>query len=118
MKFSVNWLKQWVPLDIDAEELASKLTAAGLEVDSIEAVAADFSGVVIAQIETCSSHPDADKLSVCTVDDGSGEMLQIVCGAPNARTGLRVPLAKLGGQIGAVFKIRKASGNRQVNFNL
>jgi phenylalanyl-tRNA synthetase beta chain len=108
MKFSVNWLKQWVKLDLTAAQLAERLTASGLEVDSIDPVAADFDGIVIAEIESCQPHPDADKLSLCTVNDGSAERLQIVCGAPNARPGIRVPLARIGGRIGADFKIKKA----------
>ena len=108
MKFSANWLKQWVKVDLDAVQWAERLTAAGLEVDSVEPVAAAFSHVVVAEIETCKPHRDADKLSVCSVNDGSAERLQIVCGAPNARAGLRVPLARVGAQIGADFHIRKA----------
>jgi len=108
MKFSVNWLKQWVRLDIDAGALADKLTAAGLEVDTIEPVAADFGDVVVALIENCEAHPDADKLKVCMVNDGTANRLQIVCGAPNARAGMRAPLARLGAHIGPDFKIKKA----------
>jgi len=108
MKFSVNWLKQWVQLELSAAEIAERLTASGLEVDAIAPVAADFTGVVVAEIESCQQHPDADKLSVCTVNDGSAERLQIVCGAPNARAGIRVPLARVGAAIGADFKIKKA----------
>ncbi len=108
MKFSVNWLRQWVRLDMDARKLADRLTAAGLEVETIEPVAADFSNVVVAEIEACRPHPDADKLSVCSVNDGSGQTLQIVCGAPNARAGIRVPLARVGASIGPDFKIKAA----------
>jgi phenylalanyl-tRNA synthetase beta chain len=108
MRFSVNWLKQWVRLDMNAAQLAEKLTAAGLEVDSVEPVAAAFSGVVVAEIESCAPHPQADKLSVCTVHDGGSERLQIVCGAPNARAGIRVPLARVGAEIGPEMKIKKA----------
>jgi len=108
MRFSVNWLKQWVQLDMNATQLAEKLTAAGLEVDSVEPVAAAFSDVVVAEIESCAPHPEADKLSVCTVHDGGAERLQIVCGAPNARAGIRVPLARVGAEIGPDVKIRKA----------
>jgi len=108
MRFSVNWLKQCVRLDIDADTLAERLTAAGLEVDSVEPVAADFSDVVVAEIEACAAHPNADKLTVCTVNDGGAERLQIVCGAPNARAGIRVPLARVGAEIGPDFKIKKA----------
>ncbi|HET6565168.1 MAG TPA: phenylalanine--tRNA ligase subunit beta, partial [Xanthomonadales bacterium] len=108
MKFSVNWLKQWVQLDLSASQLAERLTSSGLEVDAVEPVATDFAGIVVAEIESCGPHPDADKLSVCTVNDGSSERLQIVCGAPNARAGIKVPLARVGGRIGADFKIKKA----------
>ena len=108
MRFSVNWLKQWVQIDLTAAQLAERVTASGLEVDAVAPVAADFSGIVVAEIESCAPHPDADKLSVCTVNDGSEERLQIVCGAPNARPGIRVPLARVGGRIGADFKIKKA----------
>ncbi|MDZ4728542.1 MAG: phenylalanine--tRNA ligase subunit beta, partial [Xanthomonadales bacterium] len=108
MKFSVNWLKQWVELDLSAAQLAERLTASGLEVDSVDPVAADFDGIVVAEIESCQPHPSADKLSLCTVNDGSAERLQIVCGAPNARAGIKVPLARIGGRIGADFSIQKA----------
>ena len=72
MKFSYQWLSRWVRLDIDAATLAERLTTSGLEVDSVAPVAAAFSGVVVARIEECRAHPGADKLSICTVDDGSG----------------------------------------------
>jgi len=108
MKFSVNWLKQWVRLEHSAEQLAERLTASGLEVEELSPVAGDFDGIVVAEIESCSTHPDADKLSVCTVNDGGPERLQIVCGAPNARAGIKVPLARVGAQLGAEFKIKKA----------
>lgn len=108
MKFSVNWLKQWVKLDLSAEQLAVRLTASGLEVDSLSPVAAEFDGVVVAKIESCSPHPDADKLSLCKVNDGGAELLQIVCGAPNARAGIKVPLARVGAHLGSDFQIKKA----------
>lgn len=108
MKFSVNWLKQWVRLEHSAEQLAERLTASGLEVEELSPVAGDFDGIVVAEIESCVTHPDADKLSVCTVNDGGPERLQIVCGAPNARAGIKVPLARVGAQLGAEFRIKKA----------
>lgn len=113
MQFNVEWLKKWVAVDLDAAELAARLTASGLEVESVKPVAADFSGVVVAQIEDCQPHPNADKLVLCTVNDGSfrdesAERLQIVCGAPNARAGIRVPLARVGAGIGPDFKIKQA----------
>lgn len=108
MKFSLNWLKQWVRLEIDAATLAEKLTAAGLEVESVEPVAADFTEVVIAEITSFVRHPNAERLTVCSVNDGSAEALQIVCGAPNVRAGMRVPLARVGASLGAGPEIRAA----------
>ncbi len=108
MKFSVNWLKQWVKLELSAAQLAERLTASGLEVEKLSPVAADFDGIVVAEIESCVTHPDADKLSLCTVNDGGVERLQIVCGAPNARAGIKVPLARVGARLGADFQIKKA----------
>ncbi len=108
MLFSVNWLKKWVDIDLPVDELAGKLTASGLEVGTIKPVAAPFSDVVVAEITRCEAHPDADKLQVCTIDFGGAEPAQVVCGAPNARAGIRIPLAKVGAVLGDDFKIRKA----------
>lgn len=108
MQFNIEWLKKWVAIDLHAEALAAKLTASGLEVDDIRPVTGEFSAVVVAEIEDCQPHPNADKLSLCTVNDGSSEPLQIVCGAPNARAGIRVPLARVGARIGPEFKIKRA----------
>ena len=108
MLFSVNWLKKWVDIDLPVDELASRLTASGLEVDTVEPVAAPFSGVVVAEITACDQHPDADKLKVCAIDFGGPEPAQVVCGAPNARKGIRIPLATVGAVLGDDFKIRKA----------
>ena len=108
MLFSVNWLKKWVDIDLPVDELAGKLTASGLEVDTVEPVAAPFSDIVIAEITACEAHPNADKLQVCTIDFGGSEPAQVVCGAPNARAGIKIPLAKVGAVIGEDFKIRKA----------
>ncbi|MEJ2400743.1 MAG: phenylalanine--tRNA ligase subunit beta [Xanthomonadales bacterium] len=108
MQFNVEWLKQWVAVDLDAEQLAARLTAAGLEVDDMRPVAGVFSDVVVAEIVSCETHPNADKLRVCAVNDGGDESLQIVCGAPNARPGIRVPLARVGAVIGPDFKIKQA----------
>ena len=108
MLFSVNWLKKWVDLELATDELATRLTASGLEVDTIEPVATSFSDVVVAEITHCENHPNADKLSICTINSGAGEPVSIVCGAPNARPGIRIPLARVGAVIGDDFKIRKA----------
>ena len=108
MLISLNWLKKWVDLDLAADELAGKLTASGLEVDTVKPVAADFSDIVVALITDCGPHPDADKLQICTIDHGGAEPAQVVCGAPNARVGIKIPLAKVGAVIGDDFNIRKA----------
>jgi phenylalanyl-tRNA synthetase beta chain len=108
MRFSVNWLKEWVRTDLDAHALAEKLTGSGLEVDSVEPVAAPFSGVRVAEIVSCAQHPNAGKLKVCAVDTGQGEPQQVVCGAPNARPGLKVPFAEVGAVLGQDFTIKKA----------
>ena len=108
MRISLNWLKKWVDLDLGADELAGKLTASGLEVDTVKPVAADFSDIVVARITDCGPHPDADKLQICTIDHGGDEPAQVVCGAPNARAGIKIPLAKVGATIGDDFKIKKA----------
>ncbi|MFC3680844.1 phenylalanine--tRNA ligase subunit beta [Bacterioplanoides pacificum] len=116
MKFSEQWLREWVqPADSegawDTQKLCDQVTLAGLEVDGIEAVAGEFSGVVVGQVTQREQHPDADKLSLCQVSDGN-ETFQIVCGAPNVREGLKIPFAKIGAVLptedGKGFKIKKA----------
>ncbi|CAM5183224.1 hypothetical protein CDEN61S_00180 [Castellaniella denitrificans] len=89
MQFPESWLRAWADPDIDGQELAHRLTMAGLEVEDADPYAPPFSGVVVARIESAEPHPNADKLRVSRVDDGSGEPLQIDCGAPNAAAGLR-----------------------------
>ena len=98
MKFSEAWLREYVNPDLSTQELVDQLTMAGLEVDGFEPVAAEFSGVVVGEILEVNPHPDADKLVICTVASGIEE-LQVVCGAPNARPGIKIPFA----QVGAVF---------------
>ncbi|MDF1764122.1 MAG: phenylalanine--tRNA ligase subunit beta, partial [Oleibacter sp.] len=95
MKFSEQWLREWVQPEISTQELVDQLTLAGLEVDGAEPVAGDFSGIVVGQVVTCEQHPDADKLSLCQVTDGI-DTFQIVCGAANVRAGLKIPFAKIG----------------------
>lgn len=108
MKFSEQWLREWVDPGISTQELISRLTMAGLEVDSAEPAAPPFSGVVVGQVTSVNPHPDADKLRVCRVNAGNGETLGIVCGAPNVREGLKVPLATLGAVLPNGFKIKRA----------
>jgi phenylalanyl-tRNA synthetase beta chain len=91
MKVTLNWLKQYVQFDWSAEELAERLTMLGIEVEGVEKLGGEYEGVVVAQVVTCDKHPNADKLSVCRVNDGQGER-QIVCGAHNFKAGDKVPL--------------------------
>lgn len=98
MIFSNNWLKEWVDSDLETPQLIEALTMAGLEVDGSTAVARAFSGIVVAEVVSVEQHPDADKLSLCQVNDGSSTH-QVVCGAPNVRAGLIVPFARIGAEI-------------------
>ena len=106
MKISEQWLREWVSPALSTDELAHQITMAGLEVDAIEPVAAAFSGVVVAEILRAEPHPDAEKLRVCAVSTGQ-ETVQVVCGAPNARVGLKAPLAG-SAQLPGDFKIKLA----------
>jgi len=108
VKFSEQWLREWVNPALDSEALGEQITMAGLEVDAIEPVAGAFDGVVVGEIIAAEPHPDADKLRVCRVDAGAGEELQIVCGAPNARAGLKAPLAMVGATLPDDFAIKAA----------
>jgi phenylalanyl-tRNA synthetase beta chain len=107
MQFSELWLREWANPALETQELVDQITMAGLEVDAIEAAAGEFSGIVVAQIINFEQHPDADKLNVCKVTDGSEEF-QIVCGAPNVREGMKIPFAKIGALLPGDFKIKKA----------
>ena len=109
MKVPISWLREWVKLPWDAAELGSRLTMAGLELEALEPAAPPFSGVVVAQIVSAVHHPQADKLRVCQVSTGAGPELQIVCGAPNARAGLRTALAVVGAELPGGLKIGAAS---------
>ena len=118
MKFSESWLREWVNPKIDTNELCEQLSMAGLEVDSVEPVAEDFSGVVVGEVVDCSQHPDADKLQVTKVDVGNEELLDIVCGAPNCRKGLKVAVAIVGAVLPGNFKIKKAKLRGQASFGM
>ncbi len=108
MKFSESWLREWVNPAVSREALSHQITMAGLEVDGVDAVAADFNGVVVGEVVECAQHPDADKLRVTKVNVGSGELIDIVCGAANCRQGLRVAVAMVGATLPGDFKIKKA----------
>ncbi|WP_269914939.1 phenylalanine--tRNA ligase subunit beta [Acinetobacter sp. HY1485] len=107
MKISESWLRTWVNPAVDSETLADQLTMLGLEVDELAPVAKPFTGVVVGEVLTVEQHPDADRLRVTTVNIGTDEPLQIVCGAPNVRIGMRVPVATVGAVLPGDFKIKK-----------
>src|SRR5690606_36429637 len=111
MKFSENWLRQHVPTDATRERLAEVLTAIGLDVEDISVLGEALDGVVVARIVSADRHPEADRLQVCQVDAGQDGLLQIVCGAPNARAGLVAPLATIGTKVGELtIKAAKLRG--------
>ena len=107
MKISENWLRTWVNPAIDSETLSDQLTMLGLEVDDLTPAAKPFTGVVVGEVLTVEQHPDADRLRVTTVNIGTGEPLQIVCGAPNVRVGMKAPVATIGAVLPGDFKIKK-----------
>jgi len=113
MKFSLNWLGEFVELPTDVAQLADLLTLAGVEIEGIEKRGVNFAQVIVAQITASAPHPNADRLSVCQVDDGSGQIRQIVCGAKNYKVGDKVPLAQPGAELPGDLKI-KASKLRGV----
>jgi phenylalanyl-tRNA synthetase beta chain len=112
MQFSEAWLRTWVNPKLTTDELAHTLTMAGLEVEEVTRGAPPFSGVVVAQVVEVAKHPNADRLSLCKVDAGGGTPLEIVCGAPNVRAGMKVPCAIIGallpGEGGKPFEIKAA----------
>ena len=111
MQFSENWLRSIVDPQISSDELSHLLTMSGLEVEEVEAVAPPFSNVVVAEVKEVVKHPNADRLNVCQVDVGTGTLLNIVCGAPNVRAGMKAICAKAGavlppGADGKAFEIK------------
>ena len=102
MKISCNWLKEYIPVDLDPVEIARILTDCGLEIEAIDAfetVKGGLNGVVIGHVLSTTRHPNADKLTCCKVDVGSGKVLDIVCGASNVAAGQKVPVATVGTEI-------------------
>ncbi|WP_318366786.1 phenylalanine--tRNA ligase subunit beta, partial [Enterobacter sp.] len=108
MKFSELWLREWVNPAVDSEALSGQITMAGLEVDGVEPVAGSFNGVVVGEVVECGQHPNADKLRVTKVNVGGERLLDIVCGAPNCRQGLKVAVATIGAVLPGDFKIKAA----------
>ncbi|HEY6942439.1 phenylalanine--tRNA ligase subunit beta [Dokdonella sp.] len=109
MKFSENWLRELVDVPADRDALLHRLTMAGLEVEGVEALGTALEGVVVGEIVACVPHPNADKLRVCEVAYGGPEPLAIVCGAPNARSGLKAPLAMIGTTMPNGIQIKRAA---------
>ncbi|MCM3730966.1 phenylalanine--tRNA ligase subunit beta [Fictibacillus nanhaiensis] len=108
MLISYNWLKEYVNIEISPSELADKITKSGIEVEMVESLNKGISGVVVGYVQECIQHPNADKLRVCKVDIGQGEVSQIVCGAPNVAQGQKVAVAVPGAVLPGNFKIKKA----------
>ena len=108
MKIAESWLREWVNPDLDTEALGHQLTMLGHEVDGIEYEGAGIADIVIAEVAEVSKHPDADKLSLCKVNDGSGKLVDVVCGAPNVVEGMKTPFAKPGVTLPNGMQLRKA----------
>lgn len=108
MKFSELWLREWVNPALDSAALAEQITMAGLEVDGVDVVAGAFHGVVVGEVVECGQHPNADKLRVTKINVGGDRLLDIVCGAPNCRQGLKVAVATVGAVLPGDFKIKAA----------
>jgi phenylalanyl-tRNA synthetase beta chain len=98
MRVNIDWLRDWVELTGDAEGVAADLTTSGLEVDALEPLATETTGIVVAEVLRVERHPNADRLSVCLVDDGAGQH-QVVCGAPNVAAGIKAPFARVGAKL-------------------
>lgn len=111
MKFNKNWVDEWVPNSLSAQELSDAITMAGLEVDTCSPVCGEFDHVVVGEVKECWDHPDSDHLHVTKVDVGGPELLQIVCGAPNCRQGLKVACSVVGAHLpGITIKAAKLRG--------
>ncbi|MBV8742442.1 MAG: phenylalanine--tRNA ligase subunit beta, partial [Sinobacteraceae bacterium] len=108
MRVPFSWLSEWVAVPWEARELGARLTMAGFELDALESAAPPFSGVVVAEILSAERHPQADKLQVCRVAFGADEPVQIVCGAANARAGLKSALALVGARLPGELEIKAA----------
>lgn len=106
MKLSEFWLREWINLAISSEALSEQMTMAGLEIDDVKSVAGQFRGVVVGEVVKCIQHPNADKLRLTKVNIGTEQLLNIVCGAPNCRQGLKVAVATIGSVLPDNFKIK------------
>ncbi|SHI70846.1 phenylalanyl-tRNA synthetase beta subunit [Malonomonas rubra DSM 5091] len=117
MIVTYNWLKEFVDFDYSPEDLCHRLTMAGLEVDALEEIGGGLDSVVVAKLESVEKHPDADKLTVCQVNNGT-ETVQVVCGAPNHKTGDIVAFAQVGSVLPGDFKIKKSKIRGQVSMGM
>ena len=111
MKLSYNWLKDYLQSGLTPEQVAEYMTAIGIEVDSVEEeeeIPGGLQGVVVAKVLECGPHPDSDHLHITKVDDGTGEPLTVVCGAPNVAAGQKVLFARIGTVLPGDFKIKKS----------
>jgi phenylalanyl-tRNA synthetase beta chain len=102
MKISLQWLGEWVDTGSDVRGLAHALTMVGLEIEAVQPAAPPLASVVVGEVKSVTRHPDAEKLNVCRVWNGREE-LQIVCGAPNVRVGMKAPLALIGAKQGRIW---------------
>lgn len=118
MLFTEEWLRQYVNPALSTEELAETLTMSGLEVEEVTRLAPDFTGVVVAEVVSCRDHENSDHLHVCEVNAGTGELLQIVCGAPNVRAGIKVPCALTGAELPGGFQIKKSKLRGELSFGM
>ena len=108
MKVSLKWLNEYVEVPTDTKALCDKLDLTGTGVEGVEVLGATFDGVVVGYVETCEPHPDSDHMHVVTVNAGAGEPVQIVCGAPNIKAGIKLPVATVGAVLPGDFKIKKS----------
>lgn len=118
MKTSCTWLRDYIDIDWDARQLTEELTMAGLEVEGIEEKGALPDSVVVARIDSREQHPDADRLSLCKIDDGSGELIDVVCGAPNCAAGKLAVLARVGTRLPNGMKLKKSKIRGQVSMGM
>lgn len=118
MRFSEAWLRETIDPPIGSDELVEQLTMAGIEVDSLEAVAGEFESVVVGEIVNVQPHPNADRLRICEVSIGATEPLRIVCGANNVRPGIRVPSALVGARLPGSLEIRQSEIRGEASFGM
>lgn len=118
MQLSEAWLRELINPPVNTEQLVAQLTMAGLEVDAVQPVAAEFSGVVVGEVLSTEQHPNADKLKVCQVNVGQNEALQIVCGASNVRPGLKIPAALIDAVLPGNFKIKQSKLRGEQSFGM